>query len=77
MSFPVAFLAEVETRSKGIHVDFRRAKAIDGLTQIAALTLFCAPEDPIVDRVARNQIVVRFYFQEIARNVISLQALSV
>lgn len=35
---PIAFLAEVEMRTKGIDVRFRRTKAIDGLTQIAALT---------------------------------------
>lgn len=73
MSFPVAFLAEVETRTKGIDVGYRRAKVINGLTQIAALTRLGTFENrSSVELRAIKYIVPRFYFQEIARDVISL-----
>ena len=71
MSFPIAFL--VEARTKGRR--FQKGKSDRRSHSNYGFDAILHPRGSIVDRTVRNQIVPRFYFQKIARNVILLQAL--
>jgi len=73
MSFPIAFLVEVEARTKGRR--FQKGKSDRRSHSNYGFDAILHPRGSIVDRAVRNQMAPRFYFQKIARNVILLQAL--
>lgn len=71
MSFPVAFRGR--NAYKRIWHRFQKGENDRRSHSNCGFDATLRPWGSTIDRVARNQIVPRFYFQEIARDVISLQ----